>query len=1506
MGNKQLKEKIEEYCVQQTNKGLKGPLSRHINRLYVSLKFYNEKERAYSQVKLYFLINKEAIDVEIYKELLELNYSYYQKHLDRLRLPYYLLQKKELDSTLPAYILSRQSIKYCLYDRLNSKFEIRQSEAVWLASQLIFTVALLHSQKVPHCNLKPSNILLSHTGNLFITDFGIIMPHFFLNQDLDKINLFNWNLDDKCYLAPERFTDTEATQYIHLGDSAKADKLDILIKSDVFSVACIVYKILTNDRNLFSHRKLKEYEKTTNKEEFLKEDLAYIENAKVNRILTMMLSKLEERISCKEVLIMWNRVFFGKDYVYIYYWNYLIRHPKLSLPDHCIFVVAFFQWFFMKKGIFGYEQRSQNVINISRIHYIRICQIVKEINQEKSTLIIFEVLGLTDYDVIENFIGEINTAISQYYTSVQIEFKNKKKLTDVLEVQSNLKTEKRKIYSLNSNNRRENALMKIYEFKDKKNKRDALYRVSSIFLKYICSMCSEVQGFEATNLSIDILRNIVPYVGENDIIIYLLPRFQYNLNYSDKFFKIKILRLVIEALKKVKFIHNKKFSKLHTVENYIFSFAENVLDSNYELLHLEFIQNLKTFIKVSYTFIISEKAHEGGTFEDTIKSKEFVLGSFRIKNYFINWVKKFLQNINYKDVMLRTLPKIIHFFDENLLFKHIHSYVITHANNPETQVLAIQLIPYLFNNHPQSVRNFFPIFEQNLKSEKPEVILACLSSIENIISGFCYNDYTFFRVILKNIIILQETNSNPVILNKIQSVLCTLFNRIDELEINVHFIEELEKLNATPIEVIKELTRNEVYEIIQRLKCAPPKRDKSARPSQPTKSIQYDSFFEKKHFNPRKTELGAKLSTKNLLSEFYKFIFAGVYFEVFGKRADIKNKILTMEILLNYVSHALTPEGKDIVEVTVPSDNFQSFELLLENVKILLKTSQSSNREIALIILSFYDEYIKNFKLKNYSFTIGKEKVISSASLRQMVPKGHLVATIYDSTTPVRCLTQGSEGIFIAGTKGGDILTYNLENLTRNVPTLCQQRFNLGAKKKIVKLLGIDNHPKVITAYNNGLNLYDYEKNAIISDWGSCSPIDATLADPTFSFMENNFIVANTSGEIVIFDIRQKDPCFSCKLSPFMGVPSCLTTTKIHNQIYIGTYRGFVTRYDLRKNLLNESFQLRKDQKNLPIIGITEFVPSTEFRNFKTSEDYLLLTYPSKKNEFAVFNVGGETSFLSDHRLPRLYFESSVNDEVISMPHLYIYQEQSLLNLKQDYGYNMSTILRELALKQRALGSNPSNYLKILDNHYNSLIGHNKLETISKLIGKGEIFFKLSNYDQTLKKVVSLPNVHTVKFTANVALDNILLTAGDDRNIRFLNFGNSFKAHKPFMRGFGYLRCFHLSNCDLMERSYNFHYNSDSCIVREIAGRPLDRNYGTEKMENAFGIEENEYIVDNGLSEMQNYNFGQQVNFKKKAYGRSMATPGHSLSVNDLALMHYNKKFYVVSASEDCLIKIWN
>ena len=77
-------------------------------------------------------------------------------------------------------------------------------------------------------------------------------------------------------------------------------------------------------------------------------------------------------------------------------------------------------------------------------------------------------------------------------------------------------------------------------------------------------------------------------------------------------------------------------------------------------------------------------------------------------------------------------------------------------------------------------------------------------------------------------------------------------------------------------------------------------------------------------------------------------------------------------------------------------------------------------------------------------------------------------------------------------------------------------------------------------------------------------------------------------------------------------------------------------------------------------------------------------------------------------------------------------------------------------------------------------------------------------------------------------------------------------------------------------------------------------------MENTFGMMKDINEDQNGLSEVQNLNFGTKLNLKSKSYGKSMASPTHALPITDISLFHFDNKFYLISGSEDGLIKIWS
>ena len=53
-----------------------------------------------------------------------------------------------------------------------------------------------------------------------------------------------------------------------------------------------------------------------------------------------------------------------------------------------------------------------------------------------------------------------------------------------------------------------------------------------------------------------------------------------------------------------------------------------------------------------------------------------------------------------------------------------------------------------------------------------------------------------------------------------------------------------------------------------------------------------------------------------------------------------------------------------------------------------------------------------------------------------MMPTGNLISTLYDARSAVKCLALGMNNIFYAGTEKGLLMTYNLEKLKKNVPTI--------------------------------------------------------------------------------------------------------------------------------------------------------------------------------------------------------------------------------------------------------------------------------------------------------------------------------------------------------------------------------------------------------------------------------------------------------------------------------------
>jgi serine/threonine protein kinase len=109
--------------------------------------------------------------------------------------------------------------KYCTKDNL---FPI--SKVVEIAFTVCQAVDYAHKRGIIHRDIKPSNILLGRTGEVKITDFGIA-------QVKSEQTSSKGIIGSPCYMSPEQ---------------VKEQPLDD--KSDIFSLGCVLYELLTGDR----------------------------------------------------------------------------------------------------------------------------------------------------------------------------------------------------------------------------------------------------------------------------------------------------------------------------------------------------------------------------------------------------------------------------------------------------------------------------------------------------------------------------------------------------------------------------------------------------------------------------------------------------------------------------------------------------------------------------------------------------------------------------------------------------------------------------------------------------------------------------------------------------------------------------------------------------------------------------------------------------------------------------------------------------------------------------------------------------------------------------------------------------------------------------------------------------------------------------------------------------------------------------------------------------------
>lgn len=137
-------------------------------------------------------------------------------------------------------------------------------EKKWLAFQLLNALRDARNRKIPHGDLKTSNILITSWNWLYLSDFA---PHKPALLPLDDPADFSFYFDTSgrrtCYIAPERFYTAEThPEFSGKGEKEKAGETKtnkVTEAMDCFSAGCVLAELFLEGAPLFTLSQLFKY-----------------------------------------------------------------------------------------------------------------------------------------------------------------------------------------------------------------------------------------------------------------------------------------------------------------------------------------------------------------------------------------------------------------------------------------------------------------------------------------------------------------------------------------------------------------------------------------------------------------------------------------------------------------------------------------------------------------------------------------------------------------------------------------------------------------------------------------------------------------------------------------------------------------------------------------------------------------------------------------------------------------------------------------------------------------------------------------------------------------------------------------------------------------------------------------------------------------------------------------------------------------------------------------------
>lgn len=1516
------------------------------NRLCTSNVLYNDKEKCHIFLKT--ISFNQTINFFDHMDKIMKNYNVYQQKL--LGNPFCILPhiKTFQRSENYAFLIQRQSLKKTLNDKISQlAMEVSEIDTFWIFSQILFSVSLMHLKKLPHCNLSCSNILLTSSDNVYITDMGLIQPHLLRQQDYNIISFLYPHNHNEFYLSPERFTKTK-TEYVNLELSIDDREINMLLKSDVFAVGCMLYKFLTKGKILFNIQKLHNMINSNDYQEFVRQDIEEVRNKDHQRlILDMINPDFEKRISIKEAFHRWNSFFLVanlNDQTIIYHFSFLLRHQMFFRADFQVFLIAILFAIIEEKKLFGIQKSSvEESTEMLGIVFQRFFELIASSKVSDFMEFICPLFFETSSQSTNaNFLNEIYKKAKNLLDELSIKPLLSNKLIDVINRQNesvgrNLLKKIRNKNHLDLKLKKKESFLKMIGHFEEVRPKDGI-TVSSIFMRILLRNFLDCDTEEGINLGLSVIKKYVKNMSSKDILVHIVPMLFFGLKLKhQKIYKLKFLRTLTWAFKSIRFLDCPEFTKMQTIDKYVFSIIRYIFNSQNDLLILSLLRNLKVFIKVCFVISISgvKVSENRHSIDQILNSKTYLCNYFEIRNFFMDKIERALDNPNYTTVVLRQINKFIEYMSDFESLKNFIKLTLKYIQRDNSMADAILLFPFFLNNECQLIRSHIKILISVLNSEREEILLASLCSISTIVKTFRTLDPLFFKnEILKPMNIFYKKAPTQLVKARVILIFQNIFRRLSEKDINKYFIDDVMLISELDTQ-IGNFSKGDIEKIFSKIifsgdlsNILNAEKNNSSRFKTTIPTLNSMLLT-----NLRNQVFSIQASTKtvrNFQNELFQFLFAYFLIEVTSTYKDsdyrINESFEQYLLLINLKINENTSRGVtfDISKIEAgDSLNWNEMAEFLRNMHKNLNKFPANNltllynREKALLIIESFLKFIEINHITTINNSLQFVSTVDLFDLRQKRPKGNIKATLFDSKSSIKCLEKGKESLFFAGNSTGEVFTYNLETLSsKDSLSLLVHKHRFENPVPITKVIADDNCTTIIGKKDSTISLYDFTNNKITKQYEvakNAYNVDLKFVQGNGNGVLNSFISVDDTGKLNVFDIRMKTGCYGMKLNPVMGIPTCLIEcSKLFNQYYLSTNRGFITRYDLRMNMFCEFFRLQNNDSFLPITSMAEFIPTSKFQNISEQNNCLLLTYPSDNNEFSIFDFDVKEDN-NEPLMPKIHFVAEFNSpkgkneiQVSRFPSIKLVENQSIFNLKEEQFFDSFEILKVLAEKKQIFKNNPQSYLSMIDGFMKTLITENNILSGFNVSQEIDTLIKLKNKDQSIRKVLVYPSYQSTRRYDKIAFDNIILTAGEDRIIRFLNFGNSLAESHSIYSSSGVMSSYHLFNPDLMDRSFYYSFCGDVMVMKENTIPSVVKNKEFNIVQHSFGGEVfSEKETENGQSLMQKYNFSSEINNKKSFLARSVATPCHELEINDLLLMK-SKNIYIISGGEDGHIKIWD